>query len=114
VWGTPGCSIPAVGFPADVATTDCIVTSEKASPRSDVTLSRCVLLSRPASPSQQGLVAVGLTVAMVSRWLRRVRQDLVCLGCFRGHGWRVGVCPRAECAHRTFEWERGRLPPCIQ
>ncbi|MQM11161.1 hypothetical protein Taro_044065, partial [Colocasia esculenta] len=33
VWETPGWSIPAVGLPADVATTECVVTSEKASPR---------------------------------------------------------------------------------
>ncbi|MQM01392.1 hypothetical protein Taro_034147 [Colocasia esculenta] len=44
---------------------------------------------------QPGLVAVALTVAIPSRWLRRARQDLVCLGCFRGYGWHVGVCPRA-------------------
>ncbi|MQL92173.1 hypothetical protein Taro_024794 [Colocasia esculenta] len=32
---------------------------------------------------------------MRSQQARRARQDLVCVGCFRGHGWRVGVCPRA-------------------
>ncbi|MQM14919.1 hypothetical protein Taro_047856 [Colocasia esculenta] len=36
---TPGCGIPAVCLPADVATVEGIATSEKASPRSDTTLS---------------------------------------------------------------------------
>ncbi|MQM06421.1 hypothetical protein Taro_039245 [Colocasia esculenta] len=82
------------------------------------------IVSQPCFPSRQGCrgalsrrdlgpVAVALAVAMVLRRLRRVQQDLVCLGCFRGHGWHVGVCPRAGCALRTFWWERGRLPPCI-
>ncbi|MQL94509.1 hypothetical protein Taro_027167, partial [Colocasia esculenta] len=75
--------IPSVGLPADVATAERIATSEKASPR---TLPRCDL----------GLVAVALTVAMVSRQLRRARQYLVFLVCFRGHDWHVGVCPRAS------------------
>ncbi|MQM13262.1 hypothetical protein Taro_046188 [Colocasia esculenta] len=125
VWGTLGCSIPAVGLPANVATAERIATSEKASPQSYVTLSRPGL-SRPIFLSRQecchgalsrrdlGLVAVALTIAMVSRRLRRAQQNLVCLGCFRGHGWRVGVCPRAECALSTFWWEHGRLPPCVQ
>ncbi|MQM15003.1 hypothetical protein Taro_047938 [Colocasia esculenta] len=34
----PGCSIPAVRLPADVTTAQRVATSEKASPRSDVTL----------------------------------------------------------------------------
>ncbi|MQM20594.1 hypothetical protein Taro_053618 [Colocasia esculenta] len=40
LWATPGCSIPAVCLPADVATAVRIATSEEASPWSDVTLSR--------------------------------------------------------------------------
>ncbi|MQM20502.1 hypothetical protein Taro_053524, partial [Colocasia esculenta] len=64
VVATPGCSILAVYLPADVATAERVATSEKASPRLD------------------GLVMVALTVAMVSRQLRRAQQDLVCLGCF--------------------------------
>ncbi|MQL79281.1 hypothetical protein Taro_011714 [Colocasia esculenta] len=43
VWGTPGCSIPAVGLPADVAAVKRIATSEKASPRS--VLSGCRVLT---------------------------------------------------------------------
>ncbi|MQM09452.1 hypothetical protein Taro_042326 [Colocasia esculenta] len=75
-------------------------------------LSRPVFLSRQEcchdalSRRDLGLVAVALTVAMVSRRLRRARQDLVCPGCFCGHGWHVGVCLRAGCALRTFWWER--------
>ncbi|MQL96828.1 hypothetical protein Taro_029509 [Colocasia esculenta] len=66
VVATPGCSILAVRLPADVATAERIATSEKASPRSDATL------SRPGWP----LVAVAMIVAMVSRRLRRAQQDL--------------------------------------
>ncbi|MQM16874.1 hypothetical protein Taro_049835 [Colocasia esculenta] len=40
VVATPGCSIPVVLLPADVATAERIATSEKASPWSDATLSR--------------------------------------------------------------------------
>ncbi|MQM06801.1 hypothetical protein Taro_039633 [Colocasia esculenta] len=40
VWGTPGCSIPVVGLPADVTIAEHVATSEKVSPRSDATLSR--------------------------------------------------------------------------
>ncbi|MQM18096.1 hypothetical protein Taro_051084 [Colocasia esculenta] len=43
------------------------------------------------------LVAVALPVAMVLRRVRRARQDLARLGCFRGLGWHVG-----DPAHRTF------------
>ncbi|MQL78626.1 hypothetical protein Taro_011057 [Colocasia esculenta] len=43
VWGTPRCSIPVVGLPADVATAENIATSKKASPQSDVTLSRALV-----------------------------------------------------------------------
>ncbi|MQM13931.1 hypothetical protein Taro_046859 [Colocasia esculenta] len=32
---------------------------------------------------------------MVSRWARRARQHLACLGCFRGLDWHVDVCPKA-------------------
>ncbi|MQM17978.1 hypothetical protein Taro_050961 [Colocasia esculenta] len=39
VWGTPRCGILAVGLPADVATAERVATSDKASPRSDATLS---------------------------------------------------------------------------
>ncbi|MQL71353.1 hypothetical protein Taro_003677 [Colocasia esculenta] len=58
-------------------------------------LSQPVFLSRQEccrgalSRCNLGLVAVALTIAMISRRLRRARQDLVCLGCFRGHDWRV-------------------------
>ncbi|MQM22415.1 hypothetical protein Taro_055467 [Colocasia esculenta] len=125
VVATPGCSIPVVHLPVDVATTERVATSEEALPQSNATLSRpglsrLVFLSRQdcchdaLSRCDLGLVAVALTVAMISRWLRRARQDLVCLGCFRGHGWHVGVCPRAGCALGTFWLERGRLPPCVQ
>ncbi|MQL83320.1 hypothetical protein Taro_015819 [Colocasia esculenta] len=48
MWGTPGRSIPAVGLPADVATAEHVATSEKASPRSDTTLSR---IGNPSSPA---------------------------------------------------------------
>ncbi|MQL70631.1 hypothetical protein Taro_002937 [Colocasia esculenta] len=41
------------------------------------------------------LVAVALSVALLSRRPRRARQHLVCLGCFSGRGWRVGAFPRA-------------------
>ncbi|MQM17093.1 hypothetical protein Taro_050060, partial [Colocasia esculenta] len=56
VWGTPGCSIPAVGLPANVATTKHVATSEKVSPRSDATLSRwhagmCPRAGLPLGPS---------------------------------------------------------------
>ncbi|MQL97761.1 hypothetical protein Taro_030457 [Colocasia esculenta] len=65
------------------------------------------IVSRAGYPSRQGcrgtpsghdlgLVAVALTIALVSQRLRRARQDLVCLECFRGHGWRVDVCPRGR------------------
>ncbi|MQL68298.1 hypothetical protein Taro_000581, partial [Colocasia esculenta] len=64
VWGTLGCTIPAVGLPAEVATAERVATSEKALTRSGATLSRHALMSRPAPPSQQGLVVVALTVAM--------------------------------------------------
>ncbi|MQL70419.1 hypothetical protein Taro_002743 [Colocasia esculenta] len=106
VVATPRCSIPAVCLPADVATAEHVATSEKASSQSDATLSR-PRLSRPVFLSRQEcchgalsrhdlcLVVVALTVAMVSQWLRRSRQDLVYLGCFHGHGWRVNVCPRS-------------------
>ncbi|MQM02863.1 hypothetical protein Taro_035633 [Colocasia esculenta] len=40
VWATPGCGIPAICLPTDVATTERVPTSEEASPRSDATLSR--------------------------------------------------------------------------
>ncbi|MQL77600.1 hypothetical protein Taro_010013 [Colocasia esculenta] len=81
-------------------------------------LSRPVLLSRQeycrdAFPWRDLLVAVALPVAMGSRRARRARQDLVFLGCFRGHGWHVGVCPRAGCALRTIWWECDRLPPGV-
>ncbi|MQL98147.1 hypothetical protein Taro_030851 [Colocasia esculenta] len=46
VVATPGCSIPMVRLPADVATAERVATSEKASPRSDVTLSWCCWPSR--------------------------------------------------------------------
>ncbi|MQM17564.1 hypothetical protein Taro_050536 [Colocasia esculenta] len=68
VWGTPGCSIPAVGLPADVVIAERVATSEKASPRRrDKGVATwfpvaTTLLSHPASPSQLGLVAVALTV----------------------------------------------------
>ncbi|MQL70057.1 hypothetical protein Taro_002373 [Colocasia esculenta] len=45
---------------------------------------------------------------MVLRRTRRVRQDLVCLRCFRGRGWRVGVCPRAGLPLGPSGRERGR------
>ncbi|MQM20103.1 hypothetical protein Taro_053118, partial [Colocasia esculenta] len=60
-----------------------------------------------------GLVAVALTVAMISRRLMRVRQDLVCLGCFRGHGWRVGMCPRAECWFYSWTLDLVELLPHV-
>ncbi|MQL76600.1 hypothetical protein Taro_008991 [Colocasia esculenta] len=44
VVATPGCSVPAVYFPTDVATAVRVATSEEASPRSDATLSRRVSL----------------------------------------------------------------------
>ncbi|MQM07968.1 hypothetical protein Taro_040822, partial [Colocasia esculenta] len=40
VVATPGCSIPAVRLPTDVATAERVATSEKALPRLDATLSR--------------------------------------------------------------------------
>ncbi|MQM21927.1 hypothetical protein Taro_054974 [Colocasia esculenta] len=71
-------------------------------------------LSWLAFSARPGLVAVAPTIAMVSRWLKGVRHGLVCLECFRGHGWRVDMCPRAGCALRTFWWECGRLPLYVQ
>ncbi|MQM10592.1 hypothetical protein Taro_043488 [Colocasia esculenta] len=65
------------------------------------------VVSRPSSLSRQGscrdepahrdavLVAVALLVVIPSRRPSRSRQHLVSLGCFRGRGWRVGVCSRA-------------------
>ncbi|MQL91812.1 hypothetical protein Taro_024423 [Colocasia esculenta] len=65
------------------------------------------VMSRPGSLSRQGsyrdllphrdlaLVAVALPVALPSRRLRRAREHLVCLGCFRGRSWHVDVCPKA-------------------
>ncbi|MQL96771.1 hypothetical protein Taro_029458 [Colocasia esculenta] len=41
-------------------------------------------------------VAVPFLIVMVSQRPWRTRQYLCCLGCFRGSGWGVGVCPRAE------------------
>ncbi|MQL81239.1 hypothetical protein Taro_013687, partial [Colocasia esculenta] len=65
-------------------------------------LSRRFALSRQpgchdASARCDLLVAVALPVALLSRWLRRARQDLACLGWFHGHIWGVGLCPRAGC-----------------
>ncbi|MQL97214.1 hypothetical protein Taro_029897 [Colocasia esculenta] len=83
--------------PSDVATAERVATSEKASPRSDVTICRGLLsyhdksLSRRAFSVRPGLIVVAPTVAMVSRRLKGAQQDLVCLGCFRGHSWHVGV-----------------------
>ncbi|MQL76012.1 hypothetical protein Taro_008386 [Colocasia esculenta] len=77
--------------------------------------------SQPSFPSRQGscrdalpcrdlaLVTVALPVVMGSRRVRSVRQDLVCLGCFRGCGWRVGMCPRAGLPLGPFGGERGRV-----
>ncbi|MQL71504.1 hypothetical protein Taro_003828 [Colocasia esculenta] len=117
VWGTPGCGIPVVGLPASVTTAERVATLEEASPRSGSSqpslLSRQELCRDLLSQRDLGPVTMALTVVMVSQQLRRVGQDLVRLGCFPGHGWRVGVCLRARCALRTFWWERGRLPPCV-
>ncbi|MQM20246.1 hypothetical protein Taro_053264 [Colocasia esculenta] len=49
---TPGCSIPAVCLPSDVATAVRVVTSEEASPWSDVTLLRRGCLSQLPFPSR--------------------------------------------------------------
>ncbi|MQM07260.1 hypothetical protein Taro_040097 [Colocasia esculenta] len=61
VVATLGCSIPAVHLTADVATAECIVISEKASPWSDVTLSQhgvvlLPLVGVPAALAGKGLV----------------------------------------------------------
>ncbi|MQM10525.1 hypothetical protein Taro_043417 [Colocasia esculenta] len=54
VVATPGCSIPAVRLPPVVATAEHVVTSEKASPRSDATLSRHALADGPSGGLQKG------------------------------------------------------------
>ncbi|MQL69579.1 hypothetical protein Taro_001861 [Colocasia esculenta] len=72
------------------------------------------LLSRRFSPRDRVAVVAPFPIAMVSRRPRGTRQYLCCLGCFRGSGWGVGVCPRAGLPLGPLGGERDRLPGCVQ
>ncbi|MQL68253.1 hypothetical protein Taro_000551 [Colocasia esculenta] len=61
--GTPRCSISTVGLPADVATTERVATSEKASPRSDANLSQEVVGKSEQLASKRGGLCVPLLAA---------------------------------------------------
>ncbi|MQM02877.1 hypothetical protein Taro_035648 [Colocasia esculenta] len=106
LWATPGWSIPWVCLSAGVATEDRC---------RDGCSYRDKVFCRDALPHRDKVaVAVPFLIAMVSRWPRRSRQYLCCLGCFHGSSWVVGMFPRAGLPLGPSGGERGRLPSCIQ
>ncbi|MQL73287.1 hypothetical protein Taro_005618 [Colocasia esculenta] len=90
VWGTPGCSIPAVDLPADVTTVEHVATSEKVSPQSGQGV--------PLEPS--GGNAVGCSLRSVTEVFRFLGS---CLGCRRWPTALLGVSGRGA-VHACAYW----------
>ncbi|MQL94737.1 hypothetical protein Taro_027394 [Colocasia esculenta] len=102
VLATPGCSIPAIRLPTDVATAECIATSEKASPRVAkvvVVLVRC----GPASPSH--CLALRWFRSHVGRWESTAGELEEWTGgsaCGPSTLWRSEVAVPVVCAEGCF------------
>ncbi|MQL84553.1 hypothetical protein Taro_017060 [Colocasia esculenta] len=95
VWGTPGCSIPAVCFPADVTTAERVATSEKASPRSGMTLSRLALpivMGFPLGPSGGNATAVPFVPALANGPSGGFRKGCRACLCLLDLSWLQASC----------------------
>ncbi|MQM09309.1 hypothetical protein Taro_042179, partial [Colocasia esculenta] len=59
-------------------------------------------------------IAVPFPITMVSQRPRGTQQCECVPRVFRGSGWGVGVCPRADLPLGPSRGEHGRLPHCVQ